>query len=80
MNVRVWDLDRDNVFEIDTANQAFTVARPGRYRVDASENGDSTVVTVREGEGESTGNGQSYTVHAGQRFTFSGTEHAERRS
>lgn len=73
MNVRLWDLDRDNVFEIDTANQAFTVARPGRYRVDASENGDYTVVTVREGEGESTGNGQSYTVHSGQRFTFRGT-------
>ena len=74
MNVRIWDLDRDNVFEIDTANQAFTIGRSGRYRVDASENGDSTVVTVREGEGESTGNGQSYTVHAGQRFTFTGTE------
>lgn len=73
MNVRVWDLDRDNVFEVDTANQAFTIGRPGRYRVDASENGDYTVVTVREGEGESTGNGQSYTMHAGQRFTFSGT-------
>lgn len=74
MNVRVWDVERDNVFEIDTANQAFTIGRPGRYRVDASENGDSTVVTVREGEGESTGNGQSYTVHAGQRFTFTGTD------
>jgi hypothetical protein len=74
MNVRIWDLDRDNVFEIDTANQAFTIGRSGRYRVDASENGDSTVVTVREGEGESTGNGQSYTVHSGQRFTFTGTD------
>jgi hypothetical protein len=74
MNVRVWDLDRDNVFEIDTANQAFTIGRPGRYRVDASEDGNYTVVTVREGEGESTGNGQSYTMHSGQRFTFSGTD------
>ena len=73
MNLRVWDLDRDNVFEIDTTNQAFTIGRPGRYRVDASENGDSTVVTVREGEGESTGNGQSYTMRSGQRFTFTGT-------
>ncbi|HZQ96222.1 MAG TPA: DUF6600 domain-containing protein [Candidatus Sulfotelmatobacter sp.] len=73
MNVRVWDLDRDDVFEIDTANQAFTIFRPGRYRVDAAEDGNSTVVMVREGEGESTGNGQSYTMHAGQRFTFRGT-------
>jgi uncharacterized protein DUF6600 len=73
LNVRVWDLDRDNVFEIDTPNQAFTVYQPGRYRLDASEDGNYTVVTIREGEGESTGNGQSYTMHSGQRFTFSGT-------
>jgi len=73
LNVRLWDLDRDNVFEIDTPNQAFTVDQPGRYRLDASEDGNYTVVTVREGEGESTGNGQSYTMHAGQRFSFSGT-------
>ena len=73
LNVRLWNLDRDNVFEVDTPNQAFTVGAPGRYGVEASENGDYTVVTVREGEGESTGNGQSYTMHAGQRFTLSGT-------
>src|SRR5579864_6158608 len=73
LNIRLWNLDRDNVFEIDTANQAFTVFQPGRYRLEASENGDYTVITVREGEGESTGNGQSFTMRAGQRFTFSGT-------
>jgi hypothetical protein len=73
LNVRVWDLDRDNVFEIDTPNQAFTVEAPGRYRIDASEDGNYTVVTIRDGQGESTGNGQSYTMHAGQRFTLSGT-------
>ena len=73
LNVRVWNLDRDNVFEIDTPNQAFTVEQPGRYRLDASEDGNYTVVAIREGEGESTGNGQNYRIHAGQRFTFSGT-------
>ena len=73
LKIRLWDLDRDTVFEIDTPNQAFTIERPGRYRLDASEDGNYTVITVREGEGESTGNGQSYTMHAGQRFTFSGT-------
>ena len=73
VNIRVWNLERDNVFEVDTANQAFSVLQPGRYRVDASEDGNSTVVTIRDGEGESTGNGQSYTLHAGQRTTFTGT-------
>ena len=29
-------------------------------------------MTIHEGAGESTGNGQSYTLHAGQRTTFSG--------
>ena len=73
MNVRVRELDQGNVFEVDTPNQAFTVQEPGRYRVEASENGDYTVVTIRQGAGESTGNGQSYTLQAGQRTTFSGT-------
>lgn len=73
INVRIRDLHRDEIFEIDTPNQAFTVSEPGRYRVEASENGDYTVVTIRQGAGESTGNGQTYTLHAGQRTTFSGT-------
>ena len=73
INVRVYDLDPDTDYEIDTPNQAFTIRRPGRYRVESSENGDYTVVTIREGEGESTGNGQSYTIHQGQRVTFRGT-------
>jgi hypothetical protein len=73
ISVRVRRLNRNDVFEIDTPNQAFSVFREGNYRLEASEDGSTTVVTVREGEGESTGNGQTYTVRAGQRATFSGT-------
>jgi hypothetical protein len=73
VNVRVYELDRDTDYEIDTPNQAFVIEQPGRYRVESSENGDFTVVTIREGEGQSTGNGQSYTIHQGQRVTFRGT-------
>src|SRR5581483_6504941 len=73
LNVRVWRLDHDTNFEIDTPNQAFTIMEPGRYRVETSENGDYSVVTIREGAGESSGNGQSYSLHAGQRTTFRGT-------
>jgi hypothetical protein len=73
VNIRVWHLDRETNLEIDTPNQAFTISEPGRYRVETSENGDHTVVTVREGAGESSGNGQSYTLHSGQRTTFRGT-------
>jgi hypothetical protein len=74
LNIRVRRLNRDDIFEIDTPNQAFSVFQPGRYRVEASEDGTYTVISIREGEGESTGNGQTYTLHAGQRGTFSGTE------
>ena len=74
INIRVRDLDRNDVFEIDTPNLAFSVYQPGSYRVEASEDGSNTVVTVREGDGEATGNGQTYTIHAGQRTTFSGTD------
>ena len=74
VNVRVYELDRDTDYEIDTPNQAFVIYQPGRYRVESSENGDYTVVTVRQGEGQSTGNGQSYSIHQGQRVTFRGTD------
>jgi len=74
LNVSVRRLDRDDVFEVDTPNLAFSAFRPGLYRVEASEDGNYTVVSVREGQGESTGNVQTYTLYAGQRGTFSGTE------
>ena len=74
LNIRVRWLDRDEFFEVDTPNQAFWVTQPGRYRVEASDDGTYTVVSVREGEGQSTGNGQNYSLHAGQRWTFSGTD------
>ena len=70
ISVRVRHLGRDEVFEIDTPNQAFSIFRPGRYRVEASEDGGYTVVSVREGEGESNGSGETYTVRPGERATF----------
>jgi hypothetical protein len=74
VNLRVRRLDRDDVVEIDTPNLAFSVTQPGSYRVEASEDGTYSVVSIHEGGGESTGNGQTYTLHAGQRGTFSGTD------
>ena len=74
ISVRVRRLSHDDVFEIDTPNQAFSIFQPGSYRLEASEDGSNTIVSVREGEGESTGNGQTFTVHAGQQATFSGSD------
>ena len=74
LNIRVRRLGRNENFEVDTPNQAFSILRPGLYRVQASEDGNSTIVTVRSGEGEATGAGQSYTVEAGQSGSFTGTD------
>jgi hypothetical protein len=74
IRVRVKRLDERETFEIDTPNLAFTILRPGTYRVDVNEAGDTTVVNVRGGQGEVTGGGQAYTVHSDQTATFSGTD------
>jgi len=73
INVRVRRLNNNDVFEIDTPNLAFSIYQPGSYRLEASEDGTTTIASIRAGEGEATGNGQTYTLHAGQRVTFSGT-------
>jgi hypothetical protein len=74
LRVRVKRLDPDETFEIDTPNLAFSVLRPGTYRINVNEAGDTTIVTVRGGEGEVTGGGQAYAVHAEQTATFTGTD------
>jgi hypothetical protein len=74
LNIRVRRLDENQTLEIDTPNLAFNVLRPGSYRVDVNENGDATLVTVREGQGEVTGGGSAYPVHAGDSVNFSGVD------
>src|SRR5262249_39940334 len=74
VNVRVRRLDQDQTLEIDTPNIAFNVLRPGSYRISVNENGDSTIVNVHDGQGEVTGGGSAYPVHAGQSATFEGTD------
>jgi hypothetical protein len=74
INVTVRRLGEDDDFEIDTPNQAFTITQPGHYRVEVSADGNNTAISVRAGEGESTGGGQSYDLHGGQRATLSGTD------
>ena len=42
--------------------------------MEASADGSYTVISVRAGEGEATGNGETYDLRGGQRGTFSGTD------
>ena len=72
--VRVRRLDESETYEIDTPNLAFSVLRPGVYRVSVNEVGDSTTIRIRSGEGEVMGGGAAYTVRPNDFVTFSGTD------
>jgi len=74
INVRVRRLDPDETFEIDTPNLAFSILREGNYKIDVNEAGDTTIVTVRNGEGEVTGGGSAYTLHPRETGTFAGID------
>jgi hypothetical protein len=73
-NFRVRELREGDLYEVDTPNLAFTVKQAGAFRIDVSENGDGTRITVLRGEGEATAGGKTYDVHAGERGDFTGTE------
>ena len=66
LTVRAQNLAQDQNLEIDTPSLAFTVLRPGEYRIGASPDSQTTTVTVRDGDGEVTGGGQAFPVHARQ--------------
>jgi hypothetical protein len=74
LNVRLRHLADDETVEIDTPQAAFTLLRPGDYRVEVNEAGDTTIVTVRGGDAEATANGQSIPVHARQQVRITATE------
>lgn len=74
LRVRVKRLEENETFEIDTPNLAFSVLRPGTYRVNVNEGGDTTVIKVRGGEGEITGGGSAFALHRGEVGIFNGTD------
>ncbi len=72
LNLRVRHLYRGEIYEVDTPNMAFTVTKSGEYRFDVDPNGDTTLVTVRRGEGEATGQGRDVKVKHDQQARFTG--------
>ena len=74
LNIRVKRVDPDEILEVDAPNLAFSILQPGQYRIQASEDGNSTIVIVRSGQGEATGGGRTYTVNSGLSGTFTGTD------
>ncbi len=74
LQIHLRRLGEDETFEVDTPNLAFSLLRPGTYRIDVNPNGDSTLVTVRGGEGEGTGGGQAFPIHVRQQARVSGMD------
>jgi hypothetical protein len=72
VNVSVRTLRDSEHIEIDTPNVALSVLRPGNYRVEVNDAGDTTVVKVSEGAAQATGGSQDVVVHAQQAVTFTG--------
>src|SRR5580704_19308272 len=73
-DLRVLHLEDNENYEIDTPNLAFSILRPGEYRIDVNADGTSSVVNVVNGDGEVTAGGQAYNVARGQQYSFSGTD------
>jgi DNA segregation ATPase FtsK/SpoIIIE-like protein len=72
--VRVRRLEDNETYEIDTPNLAFSILRPGLYRVSVDESGASTAIRVHGGQGEVTGGGTAYMVQANEDDVFSGSD------
>jgi len=75
INLRVRNLYRGDVFEVDTPNLAFTVLRSGDYRITVDPQGSFTTITLRDGQGQVNGGGQAFLVDGGSQVQVSGTDY-----
>src|SRR5215471_18952359 len=66
-------LSQDEVFEIDTPNSAITVDRPGEFRVDVDNNGN-TRVAIRSGEATVAAGGGQVPLRAGDEMDVDGID------
>jgi hypothetical protein len=71
--VKVRHADRNDSYEVDAPNVAFTILQPGDYRIDVDPDGNRTDVSVWRGRGEVTAAGSSYMVGANQHASFTST-------
>lgn len=70
---RLYNLPEDQSVEIDTPNGAFTIVRPGDYRVETFPDSDTTFVTVTNGELEISGSDEGGDLRAGQSVRLTGS-------
>jgi hypothetical protein len=72
--VRVRDLQGGESYEVDTPTVALSLQQPGVYRVEVNDAGTATTLAVSDGAAQAAGAGQTVTIGAQQRVTFSGVE------
>ena len=73
MKLRVRRMGPNQAFEVNTPNLAFSMRRPGEYRIEVDPNDDATAVRVHSGRAELYGDGASYAIGSGQGYRFYGT-------
>lgn len=73
LNVRVLGLAANQVFEVATPNLAFTLRKPGEYRIEVDPDGSATTIIMRKGQGEVYGDHAVYAIDAQQPYRFTGT-------
>ncbi len=74
LNVHVRYLDDNQSLEVDAPNLAFSILRPGDYRIDAQPDSQTTLVTVGSGNGEITGGGQAFSLHPREQASVTGDQ------
>ncbi len=72
--VRLRQVFDDETYEIDTPHVSFLLLGEGEYRVDVRPDGTATILTVRSGEGQASGGGQTFTVRPSDQVRISGTD------
>ncbi|HEY0702198.1 MAG TPA: DUF6600 domain-containing protein [Candidatus Acidoferrales bacterium] len=72
IEIHIRQYNPDNAYEIDTPNLAFTIYAAGKYRIQTDPDGYSTMILVRDGQGQVTGGGQTFDINPGQSYSFSG--------
>jgi hypothetical protein len=73
LRVRVRRMGPNQAFEVDTPNLAFSLRRPGEFRINVDPADDATAIMMQSGRAEVYGEGDSYAVNPQQAYRFYGT-------
>jgi hypothetical protein len=71
IDIGLWQLDAGERFEVGTPSAAVTLVRPGHYRLDVDQSGQSVRITVRSGQADVSTSRGAFAVRAGQTVVVS---------